>query len=77
MGDILKAIHDDMEEYEDLCQKYGEEVQSTPTSQGVYLPDCYGNHARQLKERARKDNQIRNEALLKLSDEEKRVLGLS
>lgn len=44
MSDIIKAIHDDMEEYRDLCRKYGEEVQMLRGD-----PDCYGQHAKKLK----------------------------
>lgn len=53
MGSIMSAIRDDIEEYEALCEKYGEKVQRKPTAQGVPLPDCYGAHAGQLKFRAR------------------------
>lgn len=51
MGSILSAIRDDMDEYQDLCRKYGEEVQTTLTAQGVRLPDSYGKHAAKLKKR--------------------------
>lgn len=53
MGSIMSAIRDDIEEYEALCAKYGEKVHHKPTAQGVPLPDCYGEHAAQLKFRSR------------------------
>ncbi len=53
MGSIMSAIRDDIEEYEALCEKYGEKVSYKPTAQGVQLPDCYGDHAAQLKFRSR------------------------
>ena len=60
MGCILNAIDDDIEDYEILCEKFGDKVQyktgesynfgcgwsSTHSS-----PDCYGKHCRKLKER--------------------------
>ncbi len=53
MSDILSAIHDDMNEYEYLCRQYGEEIQKTPDRWGNMLVDCYGQHASDLKARAR------------------------
>lgn len=47
MGNIISAIHDDIDEYIWLCKKYGEKVQYKP-GQGE---DCYGEHARALKKR--------------------------
>ena len=48
MGDMLSAIHDDMDEYVELCKRFGEKV--------IYCdynkPDCYGLHARRLGRRA-------------------------
>lgn len=51
MSNILSAIHDDMEEYVDLCAKYGEEVEYSKDAYGNLLVDCYGNHARKLYQR--------------------------
>lgn len=53
MGSIMSAIRDDIDEYEALCEKYGEKVQRKPTVQGVMLPDAYSEHADALKFRAR------------------------
>jgi hypothetical protein len=53
MGSIMSAIRDDIDEYEALCEKYGEEVQRKPTVQGIMLPDAYGEHADALKFRSR------------------------
>lgn len=49
LGNILSAICDDMNDYETLCRKYGEGVQTSLTAQGTQLPDCYGPHARKLQ----------------------------
>lgn len=51
MGSVISAIHDDMEEYEDLCRKYGETPHRSPDAYGNLLVDCYGQHARLLKQR--------------------------
>ena len=53
MSNILKAIFEDIEEYEDLCRRYGEEV---TYSQGS--PDCYGSHARELISRRDKEFEV-------------------
>ena len=53
MSDIISAIKDDMNEYEDLCRQYGETPIRTPDRWGKMLLDCYGNHAQDLKKRAR------------------------
>lgn len=53
MGSILSAIRDDMDRYEYLCEKYGEEPQYTKDSRGIPLLACYGEHAAELEERAR------------------------
>ncbi len=53
MGSIISAIHDDIEDYQWLCQKYGEKVVTTPDRYGNQLPDCYGPHAKSLEERER------------------------
>lgn len=45
MGDILKAIYEDTNDYHQLCEFYKEEPQGSP----------YGPHAKQLEERWRKD----------------------
>jgi hypothetical protein len=50
MGDMMKAIHDDIEEYEGLCRNYNERIRVSHGS-----PDCYGEHARSLKKRAREE----------------------
>jgi hypothetical protein len=62
MGSILSAIHDDIGDYEDLCRKYGEEVQTTPVANGQRLPDCYGAHAKALEERQRREYAERKKA---------------
>lgn len=46
MSDIISAIHSDMKDYEYLCEKYGEKVKYSN-----WEPDCYGPHAKKLKER--------------------------
>jgi hypothetical protein len=55
MGSIIGAIHDDIEEYKELCARYNETVRLKPTAQGIGLPDCYGPHASLLKARLRED----------------------
>jgi hypothetical protein len=50
MGSIISAIRDDIAEYEKLCADYAEPIHMD--ERGV--PDCYGRHATELKERARK-----------------------
>lgn len=50
MSNILSAIYDDIEEYVFLCRKYGEKpVCDLPG------PNPYCQHARELKERNRKE----------------------
>ena len=49
MSDSMKAIADDIREYERLCSLAGEKVQYKRTDYGVESPDCYGDHARRLK----------------------------
>jgi len=66
MGSILSAIHDDIGDYEFLCEHYGEEVQTKPTANGTMLPNCYGAHAKILKKRLR-DEQNEERRLAKLS----------
>ncbi len=53
MGSIISAIHDDMEDYERLCERYGEKPHVKPDVRGIPLLDCYGAHASKLKERER------------------------
>jgi hypothetical protein len=53
MSNIISAIHDDMNEYEELCREYRETPIKTPDRWGNMLVDCYGTHARDLKKRAR------------------------
>lgn len=50
MGSIMSAISDDIDEYEALCEKYNEKIRYS-----VGGPDCYGEHARLLKERQRRE----------------------
>lgn len=51
MSDILSAIQDDINEYENLCRRYNEQVQTKLTAFGDRSPDCYGEHAQELKQR--------------------------
>jgi hypothetical protein len=53
MGSIMSAISDDIDTYEALCAKYGEQVQHDH-----HGPDCYGKHAIELKARALKESKI-------------------
>jgi hypothetical protein len=46
MGDILKAIYDDTQDYLALCSRYGEKP--VVDQNGV---DPYSQHARKLKDR--------------------------
>lgn len=55
MSNIIPAIYDDMKEYEQLCEDYDEEVQSTLDVYGNWIPACYGEHADQLKKRSREE----------------------
>jgi len=50
MSDIISAIHDDMDDYEFLCEKYGERVRMKD-----FEPDCYGAHAKKLEKREQKE----------------------
>ena len=70
MSDMIKAIHDDMEEYRDLCRKYGEEVRMLRGE-----PDCYGQHAKKLKKLEEGKLKTRKRALSKLSKTERKSLG--
>ena len=51
MSDLMSAIRQDMQKYEDLCKLFGEEVQYTKDRYGVTRIDCYGKHAKSLKEK--------------------------
>ncbi len=53
MSDILAAIDDDMEEYKELCRKYGEKPQYRKDF--GWLVDAYCEHATALKERDRRN----------------------
>lgn len=53
MSDMLKAIHNDTEEYKRLCQKYKEAPVMLP---GGLDADCYGSHAMKLKRREQEEN---------------------
>lgn len=55
MGNLLSAINDDINEYEQLCRKYGEEVQTEYDVYGIRTPACYGTHASELKQRFREE----------------------
>lgn len=57
MGNIFKAISDDIEEYEWLCRKYKEKVQNSHGS-----PDCYGEHASALKKRHYEEMSVKRDA---------------
>lgn len=50
MSDICSAIHDDIKEYVRLCAKYNENVVWSHGSE-----DCYGSHAKLLKEREKQE----------------------
>lgn len=50
MGSITSAVSDDIDEYEALCRRYGEEVRYASAAGGS-TPDCYGSHAEELKRR--------------------------
>lgn len=54
MGDILKAISEDTDEYMELCRRYGEKPRYSLGS-----PDCYGEHAKELKRRFAADRPVR------------------
>lgn len=58
MGSIVSAVADDEDEYEALCKKYGEQVRYS-----LGHPNCYGEHARQLKERQRNEWAAKNAAI--------------
>jgi hypothetical protein len=60
MGSIMSAISDDIQEYRDLCDRYGERIQHSHGS-----PDCYGEHAKQLKARLDEDRRKEDERQLK------------
>lgn len=65
MGDIIKAIYDDIQEYENLCRHYGEKVRMKKTAHDMSLPDCYGKHAKELKHRREKEWKKRDKVLAK------------
>lgn len=58
MSDLMSAIRDDMDEYESLCHKYGEEIQYSKDAYNYRMVDCYGKHAEELKEKNRKEQFI-------------------
>lgn len=49
MTDIISAIGADIREYEELCAAYCEPIQMLEDG----YPDCYGEHAKELKDRRR------------------------
>jgi hypothetical protein len=51
MGDTLKKIEEDQEEYEFLCRHYGEKFQLNDNGRLA----IYGPHAKELKERYRQE----------------------
>lgn len=51
MTDIISAIADDIEEYIDLCKKFGEKVQYKRDAYDNLIEDCYGEHAEKLRQR--------------------------
>lgn len=55
MSDIISKIHDDMEEYERLCQDNGVEPKYTRDAYGNLILDCYGSHAKQLESKKTND----------------------
>lgn len=50
MSNIIGAINDDIDEYYDLCKKYGEKPIADKSGINPYC-----EHARKLKERQRKE----------------------
>lgn len=54
MSNSISAIYDDIELYEALCKKYREKVQYDFAG-----PNCYGDHARKLKDRHYKEQEKR------------------
>jgi uncharacterized protein YeaO (DUF488 family) len=56
MSNILSAIQDDIDEYEALCRRFKEPIQTKYDSYGNNLPDCYGAHALALKTRLREES---------------------
>lgn len=55
MCDILKIINDDIEEYENLCKKYKEPIETVTDINGTRGPNPYGEHACKLKEKQSKE----------------------
>lgn len=55
MSDSMAAIQRDIDEYERLCERYHEEVRYRPNVYGGYCVDCYGEHAKILKDRELKN----------------------
>lgn len=55
MSNIISAIQDDMDEYEELCNRYNEEPLYTLNKYGYQMLDCYSVHARDLISRSRKE----------------------
>lgn len=51
MSDIMSAISYDIEIYEDLCERFNEEVQYSRDYYGNMLVDCYGEHAEKLRKK--------------------------
>ncbi len=60
MGNIIKAVHDDIKHYKWLCKRYKEEIEYSETAQGVRVPNCYGKHAAKLQRRLNKENEEKN-----------------
>lgn len=51
MSDIVSTIADDVEEYEQLCMMYDEEIQLEQDIYGKWSPACYCQHATELRKR--------------------------
>jgi len=49
MGDLMKKIQEDIDEYKRLCKDNNEDVQYDYDYYGNLIVDCYGEHAKKLK----------------------------
>jgi len=57
MGSILSKIEDDIIDYVDRCERFGEKP--VMTTSGVEIPDAYSDHAKELKRREREQMEQR------------------
>lgn len=55
MGDIMKKVSEDIDEYVKLCRYFSEEIKYSRDYYGHMIEDCYGNHAKKLADKKKQE----------------------